>query len=190
MRLFVSIIPPDEVIKELGRIQKQLPAFEGTDVRPENLHCTLAFLGSVDDSTIPEIISAFETIVYPSFTLRLNAVELNSPPKTSCHLGLLRCSPHNTTCSPAQYLIQPYRDPALFRPHYDRPYKKSTQDRISNTPYSAHRRTSLLASNSSVPASIKYAARGSRLYNYRNSQISVIFKTNSNLLVEARLGIH
>lgn len=81
MRLFVSIIPPDEVIKELGRIQKQLPAFEGTDVRPENLHCTLAFLGSVDDSTIPEIISAFETIVYPSFTLRLNAVELNSPRK-------------------------------------------------------------------------------------------------------------
>ncbi len=81
MRLFVSIIPPEEVMKELQRIQNQLPAhlFEGTRVKPENFHCTLAFLGSVDD--LDDSISKFASVAYPAFNLRLNTVELNSPRK-------------------------------------------------------------------------------------------------------------
>ncbi len=83
MRLFVSIIPPAEIMNELVMIQSKLPAplFEGTRVKPENIHCTLAFLGSVEDSDIPGIIEAFASISYPAFSLRLNTVELNSSRK-------------------------------------------------------------------------------------------------------------
>jgi RNA 2',3'-cyclic 3'-phosphodiesterase len=81
MRLFVSIIPPAEILQELVRLQKILPPFSGTHVKSENLHCTLAFLGSVEDSDLPAIITTFSTISYPSFPLRLSSLGLNSPRK-------------------------------------------------------------------------------------------------------------
>ena len=65
MRLFVSTELQTEIIRII-RIQKELKKlnlFEGTYVRPENLHITFAFFGSVEDEKIPII---HETLYHSS----------------------------------------------------------------------------------------------------------------------------
>jgi 2'-5' RNA ligase len=81
MRLFVSIPLPQLCIDELIKIQTELRTaalFEGTFVAPENMHITLAFFGSVSEDEYKTIDSALAEISYPSFTIQLKALELNS----------------------------------------------------------------------------------------------------------------
>lgn len=57
-RLFVSIALPEEVTQELIRICQYFTKrelFEGRCTRPENLHLTLKFIGSVSDTLVPKI---------------------------------------------------------------------------------------------------------------------------------------
>ncbi len=81
VRLFVSIELPEPVIEEVKRIQKelkQLDLFEGTYVRPENLHITLAFFGSVEDAQIPSIHERLSSISLPAYDIKLKALGVNS----------------------------------------------------------------------------------------------------------------
>lgn len=81
MRLFVSIPLPQLCIDELTKIQGQLKAaalFEGSFVTPENMHITLAFFGSVSEDEYKSIDSELASISYPSFTIQLKALEVNS----------------------------------------------------------------------------------------------------------------
>ena len=56
MRLFFALWPDDEVRARLARWSRELRAVcGGRAVRPENLHVTLAFLGSVEDGRIEEV---------------------------------------------------------------------------------------------------------------------------------------
>ena len=81
MRLFMSIPLPQLCVNELIRIQQLLKAsahFEGSFVAPENFHITLAFFGSVSDDEYKTIDSELASISYPSFTIQLKALEVNS----------------------------------------------------------------------------------------------------------------
>ena len=56
MRLFFALWPDDGVRARLARWSRELRAVcGGRAVRPENLHVTLAFLGSVEDGRIEEV---------------------------------------------------------------------------------------------------------------------------------------
>ncbi len=84
VRLFVSVELPPEVINEVIRIQKELTKqnlFEGTFVKPENLHITLAFFGSVESKEIPCIQKQLATISFPACQILLKELGVNSPRK-------------------------------------------------------------------------------------------------------------
>lgn len=54
MRLFLSIAPPADVIDDLALLTQRLRTVTRS-VRPELWHITLAFLGEIDDETVPLI---------------------------------------------------------------------------------------------------------------------------------------
>ena len=55
MRCFIALDLPVEIIKEIKKIQKELPEFIGKKTESENLHLTLKFLGEVSEEKIKEI---------------------------------------------------------------------------------------------------------------------------------------
>lgn len=72
-RTFISIGFPDEVIKEITRIQSVLESkkFTGKIIEPENLHLTLKFLGEIDDEMLSKVKKALSTIKFPKFEASL-----------------------------------------------------------------------------------------------------------------------
>jgi RNA 2',3'-cyclic 3'-phosphodiesterase len=61
MRLFVALVPPPDVLEDLGRVADGLRAAAGPEQNAlrwttvEQWHLTLAFLGEVDDQRLPEL---------------------------------------------------------------------------------------------------------------------------------------
>lgn len=70
-RLFFALWPAGAQREQLLRYFPLLRGCGGRRVRTENLHITLAFLGSVDNSTKSCLIQAADNIVVPAFTLSM-----------------------------------------------------------------------------------------------------------------------
>jgi 2'-5' RNA ligase len=64
MRLFAAILPPTAASEELARSVDRLRALPGADelrwTGQAGWHCTLAFLGEVDDQLLPELTGRLE----------------------------------------------------------------------------------------------------------------------------------
>ena len=73
MRVFICIEFPDEVIKEVARVQEILGKmkFTGKMTELENLHLTLKFLGEVDDKNEEKIKRLLGKINFSGFNVRL-----------------------------------------------------------------------------------------------------------------------
>jgi len=73
-RTFIAIDFPDEVIKEVARIQQLLEKqrFTGKLIELENLHLTLKFLGHVSPETLTKIKKTLSNIKFPTLDLKLN----------------------------------------------------------------------------------------------------------------------
>lgn len=73
MRLFFALWPDDEVRAQLAHWSRELhAACGGRPTRPENLHVTLAFLGSVDDARVGEVERTADTAGLRACTLILD----------------------------------------------------------------------------------------------------------------------
>ena len=73
MRLFFALWPDDAVRAQLAHWSRELhAACGGRPTRPENLHVTLAFLGSVEDARVAEIERAAGEVVPASMSLVLD----------------------------------------------------------------------------------------------------------------------
>ncbi len=78
MRLFVAVIPPDHVLSELAAAVTPLAGLAGADglrwTPQESWHLTLAFLGEVDDATLPRLTERLARAAHrhPPLTLRLS----------------------------------------------------------------------------------------------------------------------
>ncbi len=72
-RIFVAIDFPDEVIKEVSRVQEILGTrkFTGKITELENLHLTLKFLGEVNDEKLGAIMGKLREIESDEFEARL-----------------------------------------------------------------------------------------------------------------------
>lgn len=73
-RSFICIDFPDEVTKEVARVQRLLEKqrFAGKLTELENLHITLKFLGSLDKKTLEKTKKALSQIKFPILDLSLN----------------------------------------------------------------------------------------------------------------------
>lgn len=67
MRTFISIDIPENIKKEIVKIQKQLSEFKGKLTEFENLHLTLKFLGEVDENKLEEVKERLKRIKLKSF---------------------------------------------------------------------------------------------------------------------------
>ena len=85
-RAFICITFPDEIIKEVARIQEIISKqkFTGKLTELENLHLTLKFLGETDDETINKIREKLKSIKFESFKAKLEksgTFNIKSKPK-------------------------------------------------------------------------------------------------------------
>jgi len=78
IRAFISIDLPANIQKEIEKIQKKLPAFEGKITEPENLHLTLKFLGDVDEKILIEIKRRLKEIKIKKFETRISDIGIFS----------------------------------------------------------------------------------------------------------------
>ncbi len=74
MRTFISIDIPEEIKKEIKKIQSQLPEFHGKKTETENLHLTLKFLGEIDDEKIEEVKKKLREIKFEKFETEIDSI--------------------------------------------------------------------------------------------------------------------
>ncbi len=74
MRTFISIDMPEEVKKEIKKIQNSLPEFYGKFTEPENLHLTLKFLGEIDEEKIGEVKKRLREMKVEGFEAEIDSI--------------------------------------------------------------------------------------------------------------------
>jgi len=74
MRIFISIDMPEEVKREIKKIQDKLPEFFGKKTEIENLHLTLKFLGEVDKEKLEEIRKRLKEIEFKEFEAEIDCI--------------------------------------------------------------------------------------------------------------------
>lgn len=79
MRIFIALDLPEEVKKEIIRIQELLPEFKGKKVEQENLHLTLKFLGEVSEETLNQIKERLSKIKLNKLHVRLGEIGVFTP---------------------------------------------------------------------------------------------------------------
>lgn len=80
LRLFVACELPAEVLNALAQIQHDLQRLGAEQlrwVRPEGIHLTLKFLGSVEAALVDDIVTALGACIQP-FSLRLRTSRLDA----------------------------------------------------------------------------------------------------------------
>jgi 2'-5' RNA ligase len=116
-RLFFALWPDDSIRDALQHISAALPLSSRQRVSAENWHITLVFMGSVDESLIPNLIEAAMPISAPAITLVFDQLEYWHRAGVLC----LTCSQPEPT---AAYLVAQLSTPlAELGIHLDaRPY--------------------------------------------------------------------
>jgi len=62
IRVFIGFFLPDEIKKEVSKIQRSIPIFKGKLVEEKNLHLTLKFLGEISQEELEEIRNILKRI--------------------------------------------------------------------------------------------------------------------------------
>src|SRR3989344_9617389 len=73
IRTFICIDFPDEVVKEVARVQEELGKikFTGKLTEIENLHLTLKFLGEIEENKLNEVKERLKKIEFEEFEAKL-----------------------------------------------------------------------------------------------------------------------
>lgn len=79
MRTFIAIELPEEIKKEIIRIQKELPEFKGKLTEKENLHLTLKFLGEIDETKLESVKDRLKEIKLDRFKSGLGELGVFNP---------------------------------------------------------------------------------------------------------------
>ena len=82
-RIFIAINLPENIKKELISYQEKWPELPVRWTRKDNLHITLAFIGSVNDEEIPGILKAARETAerHEPFSITLNKICYGPPKK-------------------------------------------------------------------------------------------------------------
>ncbi|MEK6840865.1 MAG: RNA 2',3'-cyclic phosphodiesterase [Nanoarchaeota archaeon] len=79
VRTFISIDLPENIRKEVARIQQTLPEFKGKLTETENLHLTLKFLGNIGEKTLSEVKNRLKEINFETFKTKISEIGVFSP---------------------------------------------------------------------------------------------------------------
>jgi 2'-5' RNA ligase len=79
VRCFIAVEMPEEIKKELEKIQKQLPEFNGKLTEKENLHLTLKFLGEISEEQAEKVKERLKKIKFNKFIAKLGEINVFSP---------------------------------------------------------------------------------------------------------------
>ena len=76
IRAFICIDFPDEVVKEIARIQELVgkKKFIGKMTELENLHLTLKFLGEIDEETLEKVKESLKKVKFKEMELKLGEI--------------------------------------------------------------------------------------------------------------------
>ena len=78
MRAFISINIPEEIKREIKKIQENLPEFKGKKTEFKNLHLTLKFLGEIDEEKLGEVKKRLEEVKFNSFDSEVGSLGIFS----------------------------------------------------------------------------------------------------------------
>ena len=78
MRTFIAIEIPEDIKKEIIKVQNSLPEFKGKKTEVENLHLTLKFLGEVEEKKLEEIKKRLGKIKLKSFESEIKEIGMFS----------------------------------------------------------------------------------------------------------------
>jgi 2'-5' RNA ligase len=75
-RAFIAIEFPNDVVKEIIRVQEEVlkVKFKGKLAEPENLHLTLKFLGEIDSGKLEEVKRILKDIQFNKMELKLGGI--------------------------------------------------------------------------------------------------------------------
>lgn len=71
MRVFIAVEIPDEIKKEIVRIQNSLLQFNGKKTEYDNLHLTLKFLGEISEDEVRKIKEKLSEIKFNKFEVEI-----------------------------------------------------------------------------------------------------------------------
>ena len=77
LRLFIAISPPSDLRRDIAELARAVPG--GRPVPPEQLHCTLKFIGDVEGGTLLDIKETLAGISRPPFSVFLRGVGVFPP---------------------------------------------------------------------------------------------------------------
>ena len=79
VRAFISVDIPENMQREIVKIQESLPDFRGKFTETENLHLTLKFLGDIDEKTLSEVKKRLKEIDVHAFETKISEIGVFSP---------------------------------------------------------------------------------------------------------------
>ncbi|MBU4368064.1 hypothetical protein KKC49_04360, partial [Patescibacteria group bacterium] len=80
-RIFIAINLPNDIKKNLTAYQNKWPDLPARWTKPENLHITLVFIGSIDEKGISEIRQILGNLIvrHKTFFVSLNKISYGPP---------------------------------------------------------------------------------------------------------------
>lgn len=72
VRAFISVDVPKNILREIVKIQENLPEFDGKFTETENLHLTLKFLGEIEEKTLDIVKENLRKVDFKAFETKIN----------------------------------------------------------------------------------------------------------------------
>ncbi|MCL1141119.1 RNA 2',3'-cyclic phosphodiesterase [Shewanella gaetbuli] len=89
-RLFIGFSVKKQHVGYLADIQQELTSIinsQAVAVKPSNFHMTLCFLGQVFEHNILQLISEYDGLLKPTFTIQLDTLDVWPKPRIMCITG-------------------------------------------------------------------------------------------------------
>ncbi len=158
-RLFLAIWPDQQTRHELEKIIENLDSLEQKKVKPENLHATLVFIGSVEESMVPAIKQSLSGISVKAFTVVFDELCYWRKPKVLCLTSsfppeeMMRLAEAiNTSISDFDFKL----DTRPYRPHVTLARKARYKPQLEFPPVRWHANSFCLVESVTRPEGVCY----------------------------------
>ncbi len=130
-RLFFALWPSRSVRDQIDALNQRIVLPDARHLKPENLHITLLYLGTIEAAVQQAIVAEVDNIVVPSFDFMLNGIAHWCEPRILCLTVSQQPKPMLDLVQALIEIVKPY---PIFL--HDRPYcAHVTMVRKAKQPY-------------------------------------------------------